>query len=113
MGLYAVVDATFIESRKLRTRLFYQHQLRRSYDRSNDAYLDADRDEAKLTQELRLRGTTVGLRAQLSYRLRSERTGAFTGSVDLPLESDLLMTTMSRLWGPFTIARRSATWATR
>lgn len=100
-GLYAVVDATFIESRKLRTRLFYQHQLRRSYDRGNDAYLDADRDEAKLTQELRLRGTTVGLRAQLSYRLRSERTGAFTGSVDLPLESDLLMTAMSRLLGTF------------
>ena len=74
-GFNAVVDATFIESSRFRTRLLYQHQLRRSFDSTNDSQLDADRDDAKLTQELRLRGTSVSARAQLSYRFRSERSG--------------------------------------
>lgn len=85
-GLYAVVDATFLEGRRLRTRVVYQHQLRRSFDRSNDAYLDADRDEIKLQQELRLRGSTVSLRGQLSYRLRSERLGVFESTIPLSRE---------------------------
>lgn len=74
-GFNAVVDATFIESSRWRTRLFYQHQLRRSFDSTSDRELNADRDDAKLTQELRLRGGSVSARAQLSYRFRSERSG--------------------------------------
>jgi hypothetical protein len=74
-GFNAIVDATFIESSRFRTRLFYQHQLRRSFDSTNDSELNADRDDARLTQELRLRGGSVSARAQLSYRFRSERSG--------------------------------------
>lgn len=100
-GLYAVLDVTFIAGRMLRTRLLYQHQLRRSFDRSNDAYLDADRDEIKITQELRLRGRTLGLRGQLSYRLRSERTGSFDNSASLSFEVEDMMTTTTRSLGTF------------
>lgn len=101
-GLYAVVDATFLEGRRLRTRVVYQHQLRRSFDRSNDSYLDTDRDEVKLLQELRLRGTTLSLRGQLSYRLRSERLGTFESSVPLSRELETSMSTMLVTLGWFT-----------
>jgi tetratricopeptide (TPR) repeat protein len=100
-GLFAVLDVTFIEGRMLRTRLLYQHQLRRSFDRSNDAYLDADRDEVKITQELHLRGKTLGLRGQLSYRLRSERISSFSSSASLSFEVEDMMTTTTRSLGTF------------
>jgi hypothetical protein len=74
-GFNAALDALFIESSRLRTRLLYQHQLRRSFDRVNDRELDADRDEVRLSQELRLRGESVRVRGVLGYRFRSERSG--------------------------------------
>lgn len=101
-GLHAVVDATFIESRRLRTRLLYQHQLRRSFDRQSDAYLDADRDEVKLQQELRLRGATLGLRGQLSYRLRSERLGVLESTIPLSRELETAPSPLQVTLGGFT-----------
>ena len=80
-GLLAVFDALFIESRRWRTRLLYQHQLRRSFNRTDDAYLDGDRDEVRLTQELRVSGAKVRVRGSLSYRLRSDRTGVYEDDV--------------------------------
>lgn len=41
----------------------------------NDYELDADRDEVRLSQELRLRGDKVRARGVLGYRFRSERSG--------------------------------------
>lgn len=80
-GLLAVFDALFIESRMWRTRLLYQHQLRRSFNRSDDTYLDGDRDEVRLTQELRAGSGKVRVRGSLSYRLRSDRTGVYEDDV--------------------------------
>lgn len=77
-GMLAVLDSSFIESRLFRTRLLYQHQLRRSFDRENDVDLDGNRDEVRLAQELRLRGTSVSARGVLSYRFRSDRSGVLT-----------------------------------
>lgn len=77
-GLRASIEATFIESKRWRTRLFFQHQYRRSFDRANDAYLDGNRDDVRLSQELRLEGGLVQARGQLSYRFRAEQTGVFT-----------------------------------
>lgn len=87
-GLRASVDATFIESKIWRTRLFFQHQYRRSFDRTNDAYLDGNRDDVRLTQEVRLEGGPVRVRGQLSYRFRLEQTGVFT--VDTPFTAEFL-----------------------
>lgn len=87
-GLLAAFDAQIIEGRTWRTRVLYQHQLRRSFNREDDAYLDGDRDEVRLTQELRVRGKRVRLRGSLSYRLRSDRTGVYEDAVPFP--ADLL-----------------------
>lgn len=86
-GMYAVLDTSFIESRLFRTRLVYQHQLRRSFDR-NSSELDGDRDDVKLTQELRVRGASVSVRGTLGYRFRSDRSGALTSA--LPYSPELL-----------------------
>ena len=74
-GFNAALEALFVESGRWRTRLSYAHQLRRSFDRDNDHELDADRDEVRLSQELRLRGESVRARFVLGYRFRSERSG--------------------------------------
>ena len=79
-GGQARLDAVFTESRRWRTRIHYLHFLQLSTDRDS-SYLDINRDEAKITQELRLRGAAVEVRASLAYRLRSERTGIFPVTV--------------------------------
>ncbi len=79
-GVQGALDLIFIESARWRTRISYQHQYRASIDR-NDAYLDGNRDDARITQELRLRGSAVEARGQLSYRFRSDRTGTLTSPI--------------------------------
>ena len=88
-GFLAALDTLFLESTRFRTRLVYQHQLRRSFDRDDDSYLDADRDEVRLTQEVRLRGARARLRGQLGYRFRSEQTGVLSAG-DLPYRTTLV-----------------------
>ena len=88
-GFLAALDTLLVESARFRTRLVYQHQLRRSFDRESDSYLDADRDEVRLTQEVRLRGARARLRGQLGYRFRSEQTGVLTTG-DLPYRATLV-----------------------
>lgn len=88
-GFLAVLESTFAESRFFYTRLLYQHQLRRSFDRTDDAFLDADRDDLRITQELRWNSNWLRLRGQLSYRFRSERAaGAVEIDVPVPVPSD-------------------------
>lgn len=88
-GFLAALDTLLVESARFRTRLVYQHQLRRSFDRESDGYLDADRDEVRLTQEVRLRGARARLRGQLGYRFRSEQTGVLVTD-DLPYSTTLV-----------------------
>lgn len=88
-GMLAVVDAVFIEGARFRTRLLYQHQLRRSFNRTDDTYLDGDRDDARLTQELRLKFGAIRLRGQLSYRFRSDRTGVFEDTSGVPFTAQV------------------------
>jgi hypothetical protein len=83
----AGLETWFTESRRWKTRLLYQHQLRRSFDHVNNGYLDGDRDDVKLIQELRLRGSQVKLRGSLGARFRSDRTGVFSTTQDYDLAS--------------------------
>lgn len=95
-GLNAGAELWFTESPRWRTRLIYQHQLRRSFDKENDKYLNGDRDEVRLQQELRLRGKKVRARGSLAYRLRSDRSGVFSTTQDLDLDTNLTMQAPSR-----------------
>ena len=95
-GINAGGEAWFTESPRWRTRVIYQHQLRRSFDQANDSYLNGDRDELRLQQELRLRGKKVRARGSLAYRLRSDRSGVFSTTQDLDLDTNLTMQAPSR-----------------
>ena len=90
-GLNAGGELWFIESRRWKTRLGYEHQLRRSFDKAQDGYLSGDRDEVKLIQELRLRGPQVRARGTLGYRFRAERSGVFSTDQDFNLDTSLTM----------------------
>jgi hypothetical protein len=92
-GLNVGQETWFSESRRWKTRLIYQHQLRRSFAPSTQGYLDGDRDEVKLIQELRLRGQRVRARGSLGGRFRSDRTGVFTTTQDYDLSSRLQVPT--------------------
>lgn len=92
-GFLAALDQTFIESARFRTRIVYQHQLRRTIDRSDDVtYLDADRDDVKIMQELRLKGSRVQARGVLGYRFRSDR---YAGPLELDYELSPAVTACS------------------
>jgi tetratricopeptide (TPR) repeat protein len=84
-GLNASLETAFIPSKRWKTRLLYQHQLRRSFDQVTGGYLNGDRDEVKLIEELRLRGSKVKARGSLGARFRSSRTGVFTTTQDYDL----------------------------
>jgi tetratricopeptide (TPR) repeat protein len=90
-GLNAGLELWFTESRRWKTRLLYEHQLRRSFNQSADGYLNGDRDEVRLVQELRLRGKQVAARGSLGYRFRAERSGVFFTTQDLNLDTNLTM----------------------
>lgn len=90
-GLNAGGELWFIESPRWKTRLGYEHQLRRSFKKAEDGYLSGDRDEVKLTQELRLRGPAVKARGTLGYRFRAERSGVFSTDQDFNLDTNLTM----------------------
>ncbi len=86
-GITTVLDFLFIESRRWRTRLLATYQLRRSFDRDY-AYLDGNRIDAKLVQELRInQGGSVWARGQLAYRFRADLSGAVDQTVDLQVLS--------------------------
>lgn len=86
-GLTAVLDMLFIESSRFRTRVIGTYQLRRSFDRAYD-YLDGDRIDGKVSQELRINpGGKVSARGQLSYRFRADLSGFLDQSVDLQVLS--------------------------
>lgn len=79
-GFYAGIDNTFIEHPKWRTYFSYGHQFRKSIS-SSDSYLDANRDDLRLTQELRLSLDKVLWRTKLGYRFRSDRSGTLETAV--------------------------------
>jgi hypothetical protein len=83
-GFRVLLDASFLESPRWSTRLLYINQLRSSFDRTNLSYLDGDRSDIKVLQELRLGSRSVRLRAQLSYRFRSEGSGVLDTRVPDP-----------------------------
>ncbi len=86
-GITAVLDFLFIESRRWRTRLLATYQLRRSFDRDY-SYLDGNRIDAKLIQELRVnQGGSVWARGQLWYRFRADLSGAVDQTVELQVLS--------------------------
>jgi len=82
-GVTAVLDFLFVESRRWRTRLLGTYQLRQTFDRTY-SYLDGNRMDAKLSQEVRINpGGKVWARGQLSYRFRADLSGTLDQSVDL------------------------------
>ena len=86
-GVTAVLDFLFIESARWRTRILGTYQLRRSFDRDY-AYLDGNRIDGKLSQELRINpGGRVSARGQLSYRFRADLSGVIEQTVDLQVLS--------------------------
>ncbi len=86
-GFNGILDATFIESKMWRTRLYYSHNFRRSFDQGTpgatdpaaqgDAYLNGNRDQIKLTQELRKKW----VRPQLGYQFTNDSTGVLFTSL--------------------------------
>ena len=59
------------------------YQLRRAFDRDY-AYLDGNRIDGKISQELRINpGGRVAARGLLSYRFRADLSGVIDQSVDL------------------------------
>ncbi|HND10613.1 MAG TPA: hypothetical protein PLY80_09255 [Pseudomonadota bacterium] len=86
-GVTAVLDFLFTESRRWRTRVLGTYQLRQSFDRTY-SYLDGNRIDAKVVQELRInQGGSVWARGQLSYRFRADLSGVIEQSVDLQVLS--------------------------
>ena len=78
-GVAGKLTATILTGSHLRTWVLYQHKTRVSFA-SEDSVLNADSDELRVSEELRVR-PGFGLRARLGYRLSSVRSGVLSTSV--------------------------------
>jgi tetratricopeptide (TPR) repeat protein len=74
IGMNAIVDLTFLEPYKLRTRLILTNNYRTSFDEADDGYLDGNKDVAQLSEELRLKP----IRIKLGYQITYDNTGVLT-----------------------------------
>lgn len=80
-GVNGYFDAIFYESKRWNTRINYRHNFRMSFDRTNDVYLDGNRDDVGIAQELRTRY----FRPRLGYTFRNDLTGTLSTEVPLVL----------------------------
>lgn len=78
-GLLFSLNGEFTEPHKLRTRAQLQYRFRRAMNQDLDGYLNGNRLQVKITQELRL----AWVHPHLSYRLTYDGTGVL--SVQAPL----------------------------
>jgi tetratricopeptide (TPR) repeat protein len=90
-GVNGYLDAIFYESKRWNTRINYRHNFRMSFDRTNDAYLDGNRDDVGVSQELRTRY----FRPRLGYTFHNDLTGVLSSEVPLVLPVPTLPRTIT------------------